>query len=98
MRRNRPLRQGHFLRRLCTFLADERYAHAGSPSPENDIVRDSGAAMARRFNIDAVVDGKGNGMVDMKVLATGLRFPEGPVALADGSMRWWKSPAGRSRA
>jgi gluconolactonase len=29
---------------------------------------------------------KGNGMVDMKVLATGLRFPEGPVALADGSI------------
>jgi gluconolactonase len=25
-------------------------------------------------------------MVDMKVLATGLRFPEGPVALADGSI------------
>ena len=27
-------------------------------------------------------------MVDLKVLATRLRFPEGPVALADGSMRW----------
>jgi gluconolactonase len=31
-------------------------------------------------------DGKGNGMVDMEVLATGLRFPEGPVSLADGSI------------
>jgi gluconolactonase len=25
-------------------------------------------------------------MVDMEVLATGLRFPEGPVSLADGSI------------
>ena len=25
-------------------------------------------------------------MVDLKVLATGLRFPEGPVSLADGSI------------
>jgi gluconolactonase len=31
-------------------------------------------------------DEKGNGMAEMKVLAKGLRFPEGPVALADGSI------------
>ena len=37
-------------------------------------------------------------MVDMKVLATGLRFPEGSVALADGSIALVEIAAGRSRA
>jgi gluconolactonase len=32
---------------------------------------------------------------DLKVLATGLRFPEGPVALADGSIALVEIEGGR---
>jgi len=31
-------------------------------------------------------------------IASGLRFPEGPVAMADGSVVWSRSSAARSRA
>jgi gluconolactonase len=39
-----------------------------------------------RLRLTQTFKGKGNEMIDMKVLATGLRFPEGPVALNDGSV------------
>jgi len=34
-------------------------------------------------------------MADIRIVASGLRFPEGPVAMADGSVSSARSPAAR---